>query len=562
MEKVINWIKSISRKQLMIGVLVAVVLVSAAIAGVACYNYQSDLRAAQGEQEKAPKKKKEKQEKEEKEEVIEVIQQTRTISFSGTSIEKDLKIKIVDESSTLVSGTAFKITVFPEGAEDKGTEYTDEDMDGMIHIQELAAGKYTVKLHEMEPFVITENPITVEVKGKIEYVKVDVKSEVKKESEINTKVEETVGNKTPIEKPVTNTVALVESKKVVSTVDKQNVSVDNFTSASASENKHEETFGSTQVQVPQAVTLYSQGGSDSKSYTINPYNSMAREVTIQNISWDWDDKTVINLVTNEDKSVTLSALGNGDATITVKIFYIDENSTVQERIWSVKVYVTNMTDDKTQLKDAQGFGLYLDSEGKTAATLADYGNYNSFYSVKYTGWQTLDGKVYYFDENHQYVTGDQVIGSIKYAFREDGTMIEALESKGIDVSKWQGNIDWKAVAGAGIDFAIIRVGYRGYTAGSLVEDEYFRKNIAGATKAGIKVGVYFFTQAITEAEAVEEASMAIECVKGYHLDYPIFIDTEWSGGYPTGLLIPTILVSATSFKVIFPETEFWVVVGA
>ena len=127
-----------------------------------------------------------------------------------------------------------------------------------------------------------------------------------------------------------------------------------------------------------------------------------------------------------------------------------------------------------------------------------------------------------------------MIGSIKYSFHEDGTLVEALETNGIDVSKWQGDIDWKAVAGAGIDFAIIRVGYRGYTAGSLVEDEYFRKNISGATKAGIKVGVYFFTQAVTEAEAVEEASMAIECVKGYHLDYPIFIDTEWSGGYPGG----------------------------
>lgn len=535
MEKVINWIKGISKKQLIIGTAVFAVLACAAVAGVICYNYQNDLRAAQSEQEeKAPKKKKEKQRKEEKEEVVEVIQQTRTISFSGTSIEKDLKIKVVDESSELVPGVTFKITVVPEGAEEKGTEYVDEDMDGMIHIQELTAGKYTVKLHEMEHFVIKENPITVEVKEKIEYKKVNVSAEVKKESEINTKVEETVGNKTPIEKPITNTVTLVESKKIVSTVEKQNVSVDNFTSASASENKHEETFGSTQVQVPQAITLYSQGGSNSKSYTINPYNSMAREATIQNISWDWDNKSVINLVENADKSVTLSFLENGNATVTVKISYIDENAAPQERVWQVTVQVTDITDSKTQLKDAQGFGLYLDNEGKTAATLADYGKYNSFYSVKYTGWQTLNGQVYYFDENHRYVTGNQVIGSIKYSFREDGTMVEALETRGIDVSKWQGNIDWKAVAGAGIDFAIIRVGYRGYTAGSLVEDEYFRKNISGATKAGIKVGVYFFTQAITEAEAVEEASMAIECVKGYHLDYPIFIDTEWSGGYPGG----------------------------
>ena len=105
-----------------------------------------------------------------------------------------------------------------------------------------------------------------------------------------------------------------------------------------------------------------------------------------------------------------------------------------------------------------------------------------------------------------------------------------MMERGIDVSKWQGKIDWKAVAGAGIEFAIIRVGYRGSATGVLVEDPYFKDNISGATKAGLKVGVYFFTQAVTEAEAVEEASMAMELVKGYHLTYPIFIDTEGAGG--------------------------------
>lgn len=534
MKKVISWLRTCSKKQMIMVAAVAIVLVSATLAGVILYQYQNDLGMAKEEEEKVSKKKKEKQEKEE---VIEVIHQTRAISFSGTSIEKDLKIKIVDEASELVSGVAFKITIFPEGIEEQETEYIDEDMDGIIHIQELAAGKYVVKLHETEYFVIAENPITVEVKGKIEYKKVDVSAEVKKESEINTKVEETVGNKTPIENPVTNTVALVESKKIVNTIEKQNVPTENFTPAFASADKYEITSGSTQVQVPKEVTLYSQGADNSKNYTIQPYNVLSREVSVQNISWDWEGTSAIDLTTNSDNSITISALENGNATIFAKISYVDNNSVMQQSIWSVVVSVldiTKMANSQAQLKDAQGFGLYLDNEGKTIATVADYGNHQTFYCVKYTGWQTLDGKVYYFDENYQYATGDQVIGSIKYSFNEDGTLVEALETKGIDVSKWQGNIDWQAVAGAGIDFAIIRVGYRGYTAGTLVEDEYFRKNIAGATKAGIKVGVYFFTQAITEAEAVEEASMAIASVKGYHLDYPIFIDTEWSGGYPNG----------------------------
>ena len=198
---------------------------------------------------------------------------------------------------------------------------------------------------------------------------------------------------------------------------------------------------------------------------------------------------------------------------------------------TITIQVGNITDGTTPLLDLDGNELYLDSEAKQVATLKDYGDRNTFYGrLQYTGWQTIDGATYYYNENHEAVTGQQVIGYFKYSFDASGKLIESLETKGIDVSKWQADIDWKAVAGAGIDFAIIRVGYRGSETGVLVEDPYFKANIAGATKAGVKVGVYFFTQAINEAEAVEEASMAMELVKGYRLDYPIYIDTEWSGG--------------------------------
>ena len=101
---------------------------------------------------------------------------------------------------------------------------------------------------------------------------------------------------------------------------------------------------------------------------------------------------------------------------------------------------------------------------------------------------------------------------------------------GIDVSKWQKEIDWEKVKADGIDFAIIRCGYRGSVSGCLVEDPYFEQNIKGATAAGVKVGVYFFTQALNEVEAVEEASMVVSLIRDYDLDYPVFIDTESAGG--------------------------------
>lgn len=101
---------------------------------------------------------------------------------------------------------------------------------------------------------------------------------------------------------------------------------------------------------------------------------------------------------------------------------------------------------------------------------------------------------------------------------------------GIDVSRWNEEIDWEKVKEAGVEYAIIRVGYRGSVTGSLIEDWYFRKNMEGAAQAGIPVGVYFFTQAVNEVEAVEEASMVLELCRNYKLTYPVFIDTEGAGG--------------------------------
>lgn len=101
---------------------------------------------------------------------------------------------------------------------------------------------------------------------------------------------------------------------------------------------------------------------------------------------------------------------------------------------------------------------------------------------------------------------------------------------GIDVSKWNGEIDWDKVKAAGVEFAIVRAGYRGSKTGSLVEDPYFKANMRGAAASGIPVGVYFFTQAVNEVEAVEEASAVVELVREYELEFPIFIDTEGAGG--------------------------------
>ncbi|HHW94356.1 MAG TPA: hypothetical protein GX736_00260 [Mogibacterium sp.] len=105
---------------------------------------------------------------------------------------------------------------------------------------------------------------------------------------------------------------------------------------------------------------------------------------------------------------------------------------------------------------------------------------------------------------------------------------------GLDVSEHQGDdINWTKVKSSGVDFVFIRAGYRTAGKGELFEDKYFRKNIRGASKAGLMVGVYFYSQAINPDESVEEANYLLKLIKGYDIDLPVVIDFEI---YPGGRL--------------------------
>lgn len=137
--------------------------------------------------------------------------------------------------------------------------------------------------------------------------------------------------------------------------------------------------------------------------------------------------------------------------------------------------------------DSEGNQLYLDAEGTIPATYDKYTEGMPLYGAvtKYYGWQTLDGSRYYFDSNGNKVTGKQVIEGQEYTFDNDGALLTS--GYGIDVSKWQGNIDWNQVK-TSASFAIIRAGFRGSSTGALAEDPKAGTNIKGAKAAGLKVG--------------------------------------------------------------------------
>ncbi len=97
---------------------------------------------------------------------------------------------------------------------------------------------------------------------------------------------------------------------------------------------------------------------------------------------------------------------------------------------------------------------------------------------------------------------------------------------GIDVSGWQGVINWEQVAASGVDFAIIRVGSRKLISGEIVEDSFFKKNAKEANRLGIPIGVYFYSAATTELEVLEEATFVLNIIKDYKITYPVAYDLE------------------------------------
>ncbi len=115
----------------------------------------------------------------------------------------------------------------------------------------------------------------------------------------------------------------------------------------------------------------------------------------------------------------------------------------------------------------------------------------------------------------------------EYQYLQDG---QVISHKGIDVSRHQGGIDWSLVAQDGVEFAFLRVGYRGYGTGKLLEDDRFEENIQAALAAGIKVGVYFYSQAVNETEVLEEAQFVLEKIAPYQIDCPVVFDVEKVSG--------------------------------
>ena len=202
----------------------------------------------------------------------------------------------------------------------------------------------------------------------------------------------------------------------------------------------------------------------------------------------------------------------------------------------------------TFIAGGQDYSYYLDRDGELAKDkiFTAYDG-NLYYAnkigrvIKKTGWLRYNGHDYYiynngslirnrivqFTENGYYsfdADGKVVVGKVKYfgvTYTTDENGLFTVIKKGIDVSIWQSDIDWRKVKNSGIDFAMLRIGY-----GDNYKDACFEKNYYGAKKAGIRIGGYYYSYAVTVEEAINEANRCIEFLNGRDMDLPVAFDLE------------------------------------
>ena len=187
-------------------------------------------------------------------------------------------------------------------------------------------------------------------------------------------------------------------------------------------------------------------------------------------------------------------------------------------------------------------GLLASISAVRAASKADYDDPEYY---KYNG---MDGGEAIADETDGMITPYAASGANPYTgnvYTHDPKKKDMRVVYGVDVSKWQKNVDWKKVKAAGIDYAFIRAGYSSLSSGNHMKDEYFDQNMKNARAAGIKVGVYYYSQATTEEEARSEAQYLLGLIKGYTLDYPVVFDAEEGTYTDNGKTVPGKLAAVS-----------------
>lgn len=453
-------------------------------------------------------------------------------------------------------------TVTLTDSEGETTDYAVDTETGTALAEEVEPGEYTVTIQPIEGYIVPEST-TVTVEEKVVYqADVDaVKDKIMQSSQVNESAEDSAVNTAgaaPIAEEVTDTVQYAESAKE----EKSRTTVYTAKLSSSGHLLFNDGQESPYLPVYKDGTQELTGATRDSGYTGYSAMSVWLPGAADSIVNLGGTSRTMSMAHRTDDGAMVLEEGNGStATPNPETTPTAEPSPSTEPTPTVTptpeptatptptpTVTPTVTPTATPTPTPSQTATPVPTEAPTptpakdptadwpstieASKLAEY-NFAVTSTEKieyvYTGWQQIDGVTYYYDPvTHEPVTGNQVIQGDVYTFGADGALNRT--ARGIDVSKFQGTIDWNAVKADGITFAIIRCGYRGYGTGALVEDSTYRQNIQGAINAGLKVGVYFYSQAINEAEAVEEASMVLSLVSGYSLPLGVYYDTESVAG--------------------------------
>lgn len=462
-------------------------------------------------------------------------EQAIVLQLKLSSSELDMLITVVDEQGEAVQGVAFPLQVsYPDGSLHDETT----DLDGRLYRDGLEAGEYLVSLSPVEGYVIPE-PASLQVIGKLAYEPIQ---NLREQTEVKTVTElPTAEVKQPqVEAP---SVAVVESintdelaaqtpapAPATSPVDEIIIEID------APEPEPTPTPEPSYIQPdpyyeyhysvgPNGLLLFSDG-SESDVLPVEENGQISyglrRIVTIMRIDEEGAITQVDAIPDEPEEGVMYTEEESSEA---VQLINADGSAADGYQITATLIVPDPIlvTPEPAPIPDPTPA-----PQPEVTVPVVDTP----------VGWRNESDGTCFYDINGNRVTGLKEIDGKLYYFNDYGQKASAL---GVDVSYFNGPIDWNQVKAYGIDFVIVRLAGRTWGSGVLFEDGNSYKMTADggrylqeARAAGLQVGAYVWSSAVNTNEAVEEASLALQILGGMPLDLPLYIDMEYSGNYPNG----------------------------
>lgn len=423
-----------------------------------------------------------------------------------SSTEEDLQVTVCDEKGEAITGVEFELKLtYPDKTEHAFKTGTD----GRLYRSKLSAGEYRVEMLEKEGYTIPSAQ-RITVKAKLQYVPI---ANVSQQTEV---------------KPVTQ---LPEAE------------------TRPAQPQQAPAAEAEQITTPESSgEIIIIGGTDQPVVKDDGSGSLVLEETKPVLDANGRPVYDYSYETGANGCLLLSETGAES-----DVMPVEENGRLaygMRRVTTILRSDANGVTEVTEIPAEPEEGVeYITEESAQRVEIMDTAGVPfSVYKITATpatetattpvGWQTENGKTCYYDLSGSKVTGLKSIDGKLYYFDDNGVKASSL---GIDVSYFNGEIDWNKVKAQGIDFAIIRVAGRTWGSGTLFEDSNSYKQMENggeylqqAKAAGLKVGVYVYSSAINTNEAVEEASLALNILNGTALDLPVYIDMEYSGDYPNG----------------------------